>query len=65
MRVNFDKAAFNLEGVELIKSGPDFLELEVKGDINGLIGKLSQYKLHDLQIEHASLKDIFMEFYEE
>lgn len=61
---HIDKAVFELEGVTLVNSGEDFLELEVKGDINALVSRLSAYKLYDLQILHASLQDIFMEFYE-
>jgi len=38
--------------------------MSVKGDINQLVKKLGEYNLRDLRIEHASLEDIFLEYYE-
>ena len=39
------------------------MELVVKGDINQVITILHQYKLKDLEIQRATLEDIFLEFY--
>ena len=61
----FDKNEFAIEGVQIKRFSTNYLELDVKGDITPVIAKLGKYELHDLQVEHASLKDIFMEFYEE
>lgn len=52
------------DGLEVSQELPSCLILKAKGDINPLVQKLSQYKLKDLNIERASLEDIFMEFYE-
>ncbi len=51
-------------GLEVAQELPSCLILKAKGDINPVIQKLSQYKLRDLNIERASLEDIFLEFYE-
>lgn len=60
----FDKAKFNIDDVNIIKEMQAGIILNVKGDINNVISILSQHKLKDLLIEHASLEDIFMEYYE-
>ncbi|MBU2229376.1 ABC transporter ATP-binding protein, partial [Patescibacteria group bacterium] len=60
----FDKNEFVMEGVGITKEIPGGLLLTAKGDINELVAKLSGHNLKDLQIEHASLEDIFLEFYE-
>lgn len=39
--------------------------LKVHSDINPLIAKLSRYNLADVEIIHAPLEDIFMEYYQE
>ncbi|MEK9156420.1 MAG: ABC transporter ATP-binding protein [Patescibacteria group bacterium] len=57
-KVNFGEAA------QVIRSSGTTAELHVQGDINPLIEKISRYKLRDLEIERASLEDIFMEYYE-
>lgn len=41
------------------------LNLQIKGDINPLLKKISQHSIHDLEIERASLEEIFMEYYKE
>jgi len=38
--------------------------LTVKGDPDELIKKLSNYPVQDLEISHASLEEIFLEFYQ-
>lgn len=60
----FDKNAFNIENVEIKKEISEGLIISAKGDINQLVKKLGEYNLRDLRIEHASLEDIFLEYYE-
>lgn len=51
-------------GVELIEEFSDGLALKIKGDIKPLLVKLSSYKnLKDLEVSHASLEEVFIEFY--
>jgi len=58
------KKELTSDGAELIKEFSGGLALKVKGDIKPLISKLSSYKnLKDLEITHASLEEVFMEFY--
>lgn len=51
------------DGVEIIEELSDGLVLSVKGDIKPVLAKLTRYKLKDLEITHASLEEVFMEFY--
>ncbi len=60
----FDRQAFAMDNVQVTKEINEGLILSAKGDINPLVKKLSEFNLRDLQIEHASLEDIFLEFYE-
>lgn len=51
-------------GIGLVEEFSDGLVLNVKGDIKPLLTKLSGFKnLKDLEITHASLEEVFMEFY--
>lgn len=59
----FEKDDFKFDGVERIEELTDGLILTVKGDINPIVKKLATYQLHDLMISHATLEDVFLEFY--
>lgn len=61
--VKFDKVDFEFDGVEKIEEILDGLILTVRGDINPIVEKLASYKLHDLEVSHATLEDVFLEFY--
>lgn len=61
--VKFEKEDFRFDGVERIEVISDGLILTVRGDINPIVKKLASYKLHDLEISHATLEDVFLEFY--
>lgn len=61
---SFDSKEFEMDGVTITKEITNGVILSAKGDINQLVSKLSSHDLKDLQIEHASLEDIFLEFYE-
>ncbi|MDP2683765.1 MAG: ABC transporter ATP-binding protein [bacterium] len=61
---SFDKNQFNIDGISITKEIPAGLIMNVKGDVNQVVKLLSQHKLKDLKIEHASLEEIFLEFYE-
>jgi len=58
-----NKTDFVFEGVEIEQELDDGLILNIKGDINPLIRKLGNYNLKELEISHASLEEIFLEFY--
>lgn len=57
------KNELQIKGVEIQEELSDGYILSVKGDINPLIKKLSQFDLKDLEISHASLEEVFLEFY--
>lgn len=59
----FNKSDFKFDGVENIEEITNGLILTVRGDIDPIVKKLAQYKLHDLEISHATLEDVFLEFY--
>lgn len=60
----FDRQAFQYNGFHITREFDHGIELTLKGDINPLIALLQRFPLRDVQIEHASLEDIFLEFYE-
>lgn len=55
---------FRLPGVTSINQIDNRLRLTVKGDIDPLIKKLATYNVEDFLSTHASLEEIFLEFYE-
>jgi len=60
---SFNRDDFLTDGIQITKESLDGFTLNVKGDINEVIKKLSNYKLRDIHITQASLEDIFLEFY--
>jgi len=62
---SFNKDNFRSEHIEVVQELPDGLILNVRGDINQLIDRLKSYPLKDLEITHASLEEVFLEFYED
>jgi ABC-2 type transport system ATP-binding protein len=58
----FDKKDFLNIG-EIQEDLPDGFILDIKGEIDPLIKKLNQYKIADLEITHATLEEVFLEFY--
>ncbi|MDI6715428.1 MAG: ABC transporter ATP-binding protein [Actinomycetota bacterium] len=54
---------FRLPGVISIDKVNNHLRLTLKGEIDELIKKLAQYKVRDIISTHASLEEIFLEFY--
>ncbi|PIU24630.1 hypothetical protein COT12_00055 [Candidatus Berkelbacteria bacterium CG08_land_8_20_14_0_20_39_8] len=60
---NVDLSKFKTSNVEISDYIDGITNIKVKGDINPIIEKLAKIKVKDLEITHASLEDIFMEFY--
>ena len=53
-----------MSGVEDFEKLPgNGISFKVKGDITPVIQKISKFNLYDLEITHASLEALFMEFY--
>ncbi len=53
-----------LDGLTIKKEIMGGYLMSYKGDINNLVKYMDSKQLNDIQIEHASLEDIFLEFYE-
>lgn len=56
-------ADFKLANVSVESLADETVILKVRGDINPVIRILSKYQLKDLLVTHASLEDVFLEFY--
>lgn len=59
----YNVSDFNLENVVIKNQLPESLILGVKGDINPLIKRLANYNLKEIETTHATLEEIFLEFY--
>jgi ABC-2 type transport system ATP-binding protein len=58
-RVELEKLA----GVEIIDGKGKSISLKVRGSIDPVISALAKHSLTDLEVTHANLEDIFMEYY--
>ncbi len=56
---------FDIEGVSIIQANDREYKLRVKGMIDPVLKVLANHKVVDTIIEHASLEEMFMEFYGE
>ena len=61
---NYQIADFKVAGVKNIEEIDGTLIINVKGDINPILQALAKYKLKDLEVSHATLEEIFLEFYQ-
>jgi len=60
--INLDE--LRLPGVTAINEIDGRIQITVKGEIDPLIKMFSKHKINDLTVEHASLEETFLEFYE-
>lgn len=59
------KEEFDIDGVTITQSNEHEYKLKVKGMIDPVIKVLANHQVADTIIEHASLEEIFLEFYGE
>ncbi|MDD5040062.1 MAG: ABC transporter ATP-binding protein [Patescibacteria group bacterium] len=61
----YDPNVFRKLGIEVdVPQGPQSeVIMKVKGDLDPLIKQLAAYTVHDIEIEHATLEEIFLEYY--
>lgn len=53
-----------IPGVENVeKISGNGVSFKLKGALDPIIKELSKFNLYDLEVTHASLEDVFMEFY--
>ncbi len=60
---SFDKKMFDTKGIEIVSCSGKTIVLKVRGRIDPAMKVLGKYELTDLDVSHASLEDVFMEFY--
>lgn len=54
---------FKFPAVDVSLSGKRQFKMVVKGDIDPLIKAISRHKVEEISISHASLEEVFLEFY--
>lgn len=55
---------FKMPEIQKIRQvGAGFI-IDIKGDINPVLKKLTEYSIRDIEISHATLEEIFLEFYQ-
>lgn len=52
-----------IPGVTNFQRSGSRVRLDLKGDINLLIKRIAEYEVADVSVSHASLEDVFLEFY--
>jgi ABC-2 type transport system ATP-binding protein len=60
---SFVRKDFDIKGVEVIGGSGKNISLKVHGEIGHVVELLSNYNLTDLEVSHANLEDVFMEYY--
>jgi ABC-2 type transport system ATP-binding protein len=60
----FKVSEFEMTGVEKVEEIADGLLITIGGDLNSVLHVISKHKIIDLEINHATLEDVFMKFYE-
>jgi ABC-2 type transport system ATP-binding protein len=58
------KDQFKIEGIKNIEEIDSSLIISFLGDIDPLIKELSKHKIKEIEISHATLEEIFLEFYQ-
>lgn len=58
-----NQADFKLKGVEILGGDSKSITLKARGQIDPILKALAKYSLTDLEVTHASLEDVFMEYY--
>jgi ABC-2 type transport system ATP-binding protein len=59
----FKPDSFQGKNVEIVHHSGNHIILKVRGDLNATLKQLMTRPLKDLEIAHANLEDVFMEFY--
>jgi len=59
-----EKSTFKMPEIHKIREINKGLIIEVKGDINPILAQITKYPVRDIEITHATLEEIFLEFYQ-
>jgi len=60
----FKRPDFVIKGVEIVSLDKHSISLKTRGDVNSIVTALHKYQLTSLEVTHASLEDVFMEYYQ-
>ncbi len=60
----YNRVDFELQNVEIKKASKTELVAHVRGDLNGIIRTIGKYKVHDVEITHVSLEEMFLRYYQ-
>lgn len=52
-----------IRDTEIVAQTPTTLVIKAKGNLNEIIGQISRYPIKDLEVTHANLEEIFLEYY--
>ncbi len=63
IKSKFAASDFEFNGVTEAKKNGEVLMLTVEGHINPVIEKLAKYNLENVEITHASLEEVFLNYY--
>lgn len=58
-----DVALFDQTNVEILHHSGKHMLMKVKGDLNVVMQQIAKFPLKDLEVNHANLEDIFLEYY--
>ena len=58
-----EKDELTSESVKIIDQVEQGYLIKVSGDINGFMRNVARFQVADINIEKASLEDVFLEFY--
>lgn len=59
----YNHKAFDLPNVEIKKSTKTELIAHVQGDLNKIMKEIGKNKIHDVEITHVSLEEMFLRYY--
>lgn len=59
-----DKKRIAAKNIEVINHDKNDIHLRVRGDLNEVIDIINSCGIKDLEVSHANLEDVFMEFYQ-
>ena len=61
---NVEEKDLKTKNVDAVEKLNQHFSISVKGDLNPVIDQISKHKIRDLEISHASLEEVFLEFYQ-
>lgn len=61
--IDFDQSPFKIPSIEIVHAHNRGLTMKVSGEIQPLLEAVAKAKPHDVTINHATLEEHFMEFY--